>query len=251
VCPAAEAANPAVSSAAGPVRGQSRAGKVSGAVPRECSPQVRLPREVLRSRVVTSARLLSWHRQLVARHWTFPPKTKPGGVRPLTAAVIREMVVRLARKARRGVTAGSTANSAGLDYALVPRRSGTSCTRRGWTRLEAVRVRRGGSSAGPKQPPCWRVVFLHRRYRSDALDLCFFVLEVGTRRVRILGVTRSPAGRNLIMDLGDQARRLRFLVRDRDTQGAAPSSSTRRSAAANLNDHGRAARFGGLNSSVA
>jgi transposase len=34
---------------------------------------------------------------LVARHWTYPAKTKATGGRPRTAAVIRELVVRLAR----------------------------------------------------------------------------------------------------------------------------------------------------------
>jgi putative transposase len=54
-----------------------------------------LPRQAWSSFFVTPATLLRWHRELVARRWTYPHR-RPG--RPATAVEVRELVVRLARE---------------------------------------------------------------------------------------------------------------------------------------------------------
>jgi putative transposase len=60
------------------------------------------------------------------------------------------------------------------------------------------------------------------------------VIEHATRHIRILGVTLHPTGawtaqqaRNLIMDLGEQAHRVKFMIRDRGSNF--PPRSTRSS----------------------
>ena len=75
-------------------------------------------------------------------------------------------------------------------------------------------------------------------FTADLLDgtqaYVLAVIEHATRRIRILGVTLHPTGewtsqqaRNLLMDLGEQAQRVKFMIRDRGsnfTAALTPSS---------------------------
>src|SRR5512140_2238117 len=54
-----------------------------------------LPRVWWATFLVTPTTLLRWHRNLVARRWTYPPR-RPG--RPSVAAEVWELVLRLARE---------------------------------------------------------------------------------------------------------------------------------------------------------
>jgi putative transposase len=95
-------------------------------------------------------------------------------------------------------------------------------------------LKTAGIDPAPRTGPAWSQ-FL--RSQADAILACDFftvdllngtqayvlaVIEHATRRIRILGVTQHPTGawtaqqaRNLLMDLGDQAHRVKFMIRDR------------------------------------
>ena len=172
---------------------------------------------------MTPATLLAWHRRLVARKWNYTSRRRPG--RPSTAAAIRKLVIRMATDnpawghrrvqgelVRLGHRIGASTvwqilHVAGIDPA--PRRPGPT-----WKQFLAAQAR-GLLAADFVHVD---TVLLRHRY-------ALIVIEHGTRRVHLAGITANPDGawttqaaRTFLMDLGARMTSVKFLIRDRAGQ---------------------------------
>jgi transposase InsO family protein len=181
-----------------------------------------LPRRTWESFFVTPATLLRWHRELVARRWTYPHR-RPG--RPATPAEIRELVVRLARENAGWGYRRIQGELVGLGIKLAASTV--------WTIL-----RDAGIEPAPRRLETTWAEFLRQQAASilecdfltvDTLFLrrfhVLFFIELATRRVHLAGITTNPDGpwvtqqaRNLLMQLEDEGVQRRFLIRDRDSK---------------------------------
>jgi len=170
--------------------------------------------------LVTPDTILRWHRHIVRRRWAARSRRGSTG-RPATRRNIRALVLRLAQENPEWATAGSTANG--------PAWGGKLAAPTAWEILkkaESTPRRSGADQPGPsscdrKPKRSWRATS-----SVDLLDgtqaYVLAVIEHATRRIRTLGVTPHPTGeqttqqaRKLLMDLGEQTHRVKFMIRDR------------------------------------
>jgi putative transposase len=166
--------------------------------------------------LVTPNTILRWHRDIVRRRWAARSMRGKTG-RPATRMNIRALILRLARENPEWGYRRIHGELAGLG-----------------TRVSASTVWEILRKAPRRTAATWSQ-FL--RSQAEAILACDFftvdlldgtqahvlaVIEHATRRIRILGVTLHPTGewatqqaRNLLMDRGGQADRVKFMIRDR------------------------------------
>jgi putative transposase len=181
-----------------------------------------LPRPAWSSFFVSPATLLRWHRQLVARRWTYARRSVG---RPRTDGGISELVLRMARENPTWGYRRIHGELVGLGITLAPstvwsilRRHGIEPAPRraelSWSQF----LRAQASAIVACDFLTVETVWLHRLY-------VLFFIELASRRVHFAGVTANPharwvaqQARNLMMTLAEREEPIRFLIRDRDSK---------------------------------
>ena len=156
---------------------------------------------------MTPATLLAWHRRLVARKWDYTGRRRPG--RPHGAA-IRKIVIRIA-------TDNPTWGHRRVQGELV-RLGHPIAASTVWQILQDA-----GRPRTPPHGPTWKQFLTAQAHGILAVDFvhvdtvllrriyALILIEHGTRRVHLAGITANPDGgwttqaaRNILMDLGQR-----------------------------------------------
>jgi len=196
-----------------------------------------LPRDRWSCLLVTPQTLLRWHRELVRRKWTFRRRGRLG--RPPLDPEIKDLVVRLGRE------------NPGWGCVRIQGELRELGIRVGATTIRTI-MRRAGIPPAPRRAgPSWSE-FLRAQARGIlAVDFftvetawlrtlyVLFGIEVGSRRVHVMGVTGNPdsawvtqQARNLAV--GEHLRGIRFVIRDRDSKFSGPFDEVFRSEGARI-----------------
>src|SRR5947209_5950165 len=164
--------------------------------------------------------ILRWHRGIVRRRWATRSMRGRTG-RPATRRNIKSLVLRLARENPEWGYRRIHGELAGLGVKIAASTV--------WEILKKAGIDPAPGRSGPTWPQFLRsqaeAILACDFFTADLLDgtqaYVLAVIEHASRRIRILGITLHPTGswtaqqaRNLLMDLGEQAHRVKFMIRD-------------------------------------
>jgi putative transposase len=171
--------------------------------------------------LITPDTIVRWHRDIARRRWAARSACGRTG-RPATRRNIRALVRRLACENLGWGYRRIHGELAGLGVKVAASTV--------WEILRASGIDPGRRQTGLAWPQFLRsqaeVILACDFFTVDLLDgtqaYVLAVIEHATRRIRILGVTLHPTGewtaqqaRHLVMDLDEQADRVKFMIRDR------------------------------------
>jgi putative transposase len=175
-----------------------------------------LPPTLRQYRLVTPGTILRWHRYLTTRKWTYPSRAG----RPPVSAATAALIERLATENRCGgyqriqgelLKLGHRVAASTIRQILKTLRIPPAPQRQTDSTWRQFLGTQASTMLAVDFFPVDCAVTLQRLY-------CFFMMEVSSRYVHIVGVTANPDGpwtlqqiRNLLMDLGDRAAQFRFL----------------------------------------
>lgn len=184
-----------------------------------------LPRRLWHDLLVRPETIMRWHRRLVAAKWTYLQR-RPG--RPVLDQHLVDLIVRLARENPRWGYHRIQGELRKLGFSV----SATS--------IRTILIRNNLGPAPRKPSVTWRQFlksqaagivacdfFTVETVRLKTLYVLFFI-EIGSRRVRLAGVTAHPDGPWMVQQAREYSMAAelraprRFLIHDRDSKFSGP-----------------------------